>query len=159
MSTRRRPTVEDAASARQVLLDGLEHDAGIGEILNRLAPLHPRNDTFPGEVLTRLAAEALAWAGVDRAHPVELAGFRERFLPDCEVTGRGRRKLQFAVLTAAARHGGVEVDLLDEVAYWQTDDFWRYAAYTAIAYIRMAADRAGVPEPEVCHRLAQTHDG
>ena len=119
---------------------------------------NPRNDTFPGEVLTRLAAEALARAGVDRAHPVELTGFQERFLPDCEVTGRDRRKLQFAVLTAAARHGGVEVDLLDEVAYWQTDDFWRYAAYTAIAYIRMAADRAGVPEPEVCHGLAQTHD-
>ena len=137
----------------------MEHDVGIVEILNRLAPLHPRNDTFPGEVLTRLAAEALAWAAVDRAHPVELTGFQERFLPDCEVTGRDRRKLQFAVLAAAAGHGGVEVDLLDEVAYWQTDDFWRYAAYTAIAYVRMAADRIGVPEPEVCRGLAQTHDG
>ncbi|MFI5898515.1 hypothetical protein ACIA5D_51485 [Actinoplanes sp. NPDC051513] len=159
MSARMRPTVQDAATARQVLLDGLEHDVGIVEILNRLAPLHPRNDTFPGEVLTHLAAEALAWAAVDRAHPIELAGFRERFLPDCEVTGRDRRKLQFAVLAAAAWHGGVEVDLLDEVAWWRTDDFWRYAAYAAVAYIRMAADRAGVPEPEVCRGLAPTHDG
>ena len=116
MSARKRPTVQDAATARQVLFDGLEHDVGIAEILNRLAPLHPRNDTFPGEVLTCLAADALAWAAVDRAHPVDLAGFRERFLPDCEVTGRDRRKLQFAVFAAAARHGGVEVDLLDEVA-------------------------------------------
>ena len=48
---------------------------------------------------------------------------------------------------------------MDEVAYWQTDDFWRYAAYAAIAYVRMAADRAGVPEPEVCRGLAHTHDG
>ena len=100
MSARKRPTVQDAATARQALLDGVEHDVAIAEILNRLAPLRPRNDTFPGEVLTRL----------------------------------------------------------DEVAYWQTDDFWRYAAYTAVAYIRMAADRAGVPKPEVCRGLAQTDD-
>jgi len=156
MSARKRPTVQDAATARQVLLDAVEQDVEIAEILNRLAPLHPRNDTFPGEVLTHLAADALAWAAVDPAHPVELTGFRERFLPDCAITGRDRRKLQFAVLAAAARHGGVEADLLDEVAYWQTDDFWRYAACTAIAYIRMAADRAAVPEPEVCRGLAQT---
>jgi hypothetical protein len=159
MSARKLPTARDAATARQVLLDGLEHDVGIVEILNQLAPLHPRNNTFPGEVLTRLAAEALAWAAVDRAHPVELAGIRERFLPDCNVTGRDRRKLQFAILAAAARHGGVQVDLLDEVAWWQTNDFWRYAVYAAVAYIRMAADRAGVPEPEVCRGLAQTHRG
>jgi hypothetical protein len=79
---------------------------------------------------------------------------RERFLPEGAVTGRDRRKLQFAVLAAAAQHGGVDVDLLDEVAWWQTDDFWRYAAYTAVAYIRIAADRAGVPESLVCRALA-----
>jgi hypothetical protein len=45
--------------------------------------------------------------------------------------------------------------LLDEVAWWQTDDFWRYAAYAAVAYIRMAADRAGLPAAEVCRHIAQ----
>jgi hypothetical protein len=59
------------------------------------------------------------------------------------------------MLAAAARHGGVEVDLLDEVAWWQTDDFGRYAAYAAVAFIRIVADRAGVPASEVCHGLAQ----
>ena len=58
---------------------------------------------------------------------------RERFLPECNVTGRDRRKLQFAVLTAAAQHGGLDVDLLDDVAWWQTDDFWRHASYAALA--------------------------
>jgi hypothetical protein len=57
-------------------------------------------------------------------------------------------------LAAAAQHGGVEVDLLDEVIRWQTDDFWRYAAYAAIAYIRTAADQASVPASEVCGSLA-----
>jgi hypothetical protein len=46
-----------------------------------------------------------------------------------------------------------EPDLLDEVASWQTDDFWQYAMYAAIAYIRAAASRAGVPVPKACEKL------
>jgi hypothetical protein len=60
-----------------------------------------------------------------------------------------------AVPAAAALHGGVEVDLPDEVVWWQTDDFWRYAACAAIAYVRIAADRAGVAVSVVCRSLAQ----
>jgi hypothetical protein len=33
------------------------------------------------------------------------------------------------VLAAAAVHGGTEPDLLDEVSWWQTDDFWQYALF------------------------------
>jgi hypothetical protein len=46
----KRPTDEDAATARHALLDGLARDTDIFEVLSELAPLHPRNDTFPGEV-------------------------------------------------------------------------------------------------------------
>ena len=56
----------------------------------------------------------------------------------------GRSKPAAAV-SAAAVHGGTEPDLLDEVASWQADDFWQYAVYAAVAYIRAAASRAGVP--------------
>ncbi|HEY6795273.1 MAG TPA: hypothetical protein VI248_11400, partial [Kineosporiaceae bacterium] len=101
------------------------------------------------------AADALGWARIDRARPVDLEGMRERFLPEVDLRGRDRRKLQFAVLAAAAQHGGAEVDLLEEVAWWQTDDFWRHAAYAAVAYIRAVADRAGVPAAEVCRGLGQ----
>jgi hypothetical protein len=79
----------------------------------------------------------------------------QRFLPECSFTGRDRRKLQFAVVAAAAQHGGVDVDLLDEVGWWQSDDFWRYGAYAAVAYIRIAVDRAGLHAPEVCRGIAQ----
>ena len=48
------------------------------------------------------------------------------------------------MLAAAAVHGGTEPDLLDEVAWWQTDDFWQYAMFEAVACIRAAASRAGV---------------
>jgi len=148
-------TAQEAATARRILLLGVGSDVDVVEILGQLAPLHPRNDTFPGEILLCLAADALDWAGVDRARPVELAGARERFLPEVDLRGQDRRKLQFAVLAAAAQHGGAEVDLLDEVAWWQADDFWRYAAYAAVIYIRAVAHRAGVPASEVCSGLTQ----
>ena len=65
------------------------------------------------------------------------------------------KKLQYAVLAAAAFHGGTEPDLLDEVAWWQTDDFWQYALFATVACIRAAASRAGVPVRQACQDLAQ----
>jgi len=87
-----------------------------------------------------------------------LEGLRERFLPESTSRGRQNKKLQYAVLAAAAVHGGTEPDLLDEVAWWQTDDFWQYALFAAVAYIRAAASRAGVPVRQACQDLAQRRD-
>ena len=153
MPGKKRPTDEDAATARRALLDGLARDADIFEVLSGLASLHPRNDTFPGEVFLHLAGDALEWCGASRAEPLPLEGLRERYLPECAFRGRQNAKLQYAVLAAAAVHGGTEPDLLDEVASWQTDDFWQYAMYAAVAYIRAAAGRAGVPVRQACQDL------
>jgi hypothetical protein len=114
-------------TARRVLLDGLARNADVDELAGVLAPLHPRNDTFPGEVLLQLAADALEWCGASRARPLPLEELRDRFLPEATFRGREGAKLQYAVLAVAAIHGGTEPDLLDEVAWWQTDDFWQYA--------------------------------
>ncbi|MFZ0080358.1 MAG: hypothetical protein WAL13_14720 [Trebonia sp.] len=89
-----------------------------------------------------LAADALDWCGASRAEPLPLEGLRERFLPEATFRGRQNAKFQYAVLAAAGVHGGTEPDLLDEVTSWQTDDFWQYAMYAAVAYIRAAASRA-----------------
>lgn len=140
-------------TARRMLLDGLARDIDIFEMLGALAALHPRNGTFPGEVFLRLAADALEWCGASPADPLPLEGLRERFLPEGAFRGRQNARLQYAVLAAAAVHGGTEPDLLDEVAYWQADDFWQYAMYAAVAYIRAAASRAGVPVRQACQEL------
>jgi hypothetical protein len=149
------PTPQDAATARRILLGGLVRDSEVAELMGELAPLHPRNNTFPGEVFLHVAADALDWCGASRADPLALEGMRERFLPECDFRGRQNKKLQFAILAAAALRGGAEPDLLDEVAWWQTDDFWQYALYAAVAYARAAAERAGVPVRQVCQELAQ----
>ena len=142
-------------TARRILLDGLARDADVWELVSELALLHPRDDTFPGEVCLRLAADALDWCGARRADPLPLEGLRERFLPGRAFRGRASSKFQYAVLAAAALHGGTEPDLLDEVAWWQADDFWQYALFAAVAYIRAAASRAGVPVRQACQDLAQ----
>lgn len=153
MPSRKRPTPQDADAARQLLLDGLARGTELSELVGKLAPLHPRDNTFPGEVFLRVAADALDWYGASRTDPLALEGIREQFLPECAFRGQEKRKLQFAVLTAAALRGGTEPDLLDEVAWWQTDDFWQYALYAAVAYIRAAAGRGAMPVRQVCQEL------
>ena len=156
MPARNRPTPQDAATTRRILLDGLASGSEVPELAGELAPLHPRNSTFPGEVFLHVAADVLDWCGASRADPLALEGMRERFLPECAIRGRQNSKLQFAILAAAALRGGAEPDLLDEVAWWQTDDFWQYALYAAVAYVRAAAGRAGVPVRQVCQELADS---
>jgi hypothetical protein len=155
MPIRKRVTAEDTVTARRILLDGLARDADIFGLVTELAPLHPQNNTFPGEVFLHVAADALDWCRASRADPLPLEGLRERFLPECTLRGRENKKLQYAVLAAAAVHGGTEPDLLDEVAWWQADHFWQYALFAAAAYIRAAASRAGVPVRQACQELAQ----
>jgi hypothetical protein len=104
-------------------------------------------------VFLHVAADALEWCGASGADPLPLEGLRERLLPESAFRGRQNTKLRYAVLAAAALHGGTEPDLLDEVAWWQTDDFWQYALFAAVAYIRAAASRAGVPVSQACQDL------
>ena len=113
----------------------------------------PAQRHVPWRGVPHLAADALEWCGASRAEPLPLEGLRERFLPEASFRGRQNAKLQYAVLAAAGVHGGTEPDLLDEVASWQTDDFWQYAMYAAVAYIRAAASRAGVPVRQACQDL------
>jgi hypothetical protein len=118
-------------------------------------PKHPcsRRSRASARSLLHVAADALDWYGASRADPLLLEGLRERFLPECTFRGLQNEKLQYAVLAAAALHGGTEPDLLDEVAWWQAGDFWQYALFAAVAYVRAAAGRVGVPVRQACQDL------
>jgi len=74
MPANNRPTPQDEGTARQVLLNGLARDDGLDEIIAELAPLHPRYDTFPGEVFLRIAADALDWCGASETEPIPPGG-------------------------------------------------------------------------------------
>lgn len=120
-----------------------------------MALLHPRTDTFLGEVLLDLAADAIDEAGATREHPIEFEGIRERFLPEAAAhTKAPHPKSKFALRAAAMLRGGVGPGLLDEVSWWQSDDLWFWALEALVAYTRAAADHAGIDVADVCERIA-----
>ena len=154
---RRRPTEEDRIEALRRLLAGLVEGADVFELAASISDLHPKNDTFPGEVFMGLAADALEIADATPDHPIPYEGLRETYLPECEFRGRNNRKIQYAVLTSASVRGGLEPDLLDEVIWWQADDYWHFALYAAVALIRAGAERLGVPVAQLAGQLAKQH--
>jgi hypothetical protein len=158
MAKTKRPTEDDAIAAKAIALGGLARGEDVQDLATQLYPLHPKNNTFPGEVLLELAADALDLAGASRERPLAYEGVRDRFLPECEFRGRDNRKLQYALLSVGALRGGIELDLLDEVVWWQTDDFWYYALCAFVAWARAAAERAALPVNDVCERVAANHN-
>lgn len=158
VSPRHVPTDEEASEAVEALLGALEAGGDIFAALDAVRPLHPKDNTFPGEVFVRLAADALEEGGISRDRPIHEEGLVERYLPECKFRGRENHKIRYAVLVVAAVHGGAEPDLLDEVAYWATDDFWSFAALAAVAWARAVADQRGMALPELCVRLRARAD-
>jgi hypothetical protein len=155
VAAKRRPTAEDRLKAIGIALAGVARGVEFGPPLLELEPLHPRNNTFPGEVLLELAADALDEAGATRDRPLDYEGIRERYLPECEFRGRSdHRKSHYALGAAAMLRAGVQPDLLGEVTWWNSDDLWVFAFYALVIYARAAADRCGEPVAEVCQRIA-----
>ena len=154
---RKPPTEEDRREAMRRLLTGMAAGDDAIDLAASVTDLHPKNDTFPGEVFMELAADALEVANVGRDEPIPYEGLRETHLSECEFRGRENRKIQYAILTSASVRGGLEPDLLDEVTWWRTDDYWRYALYTAVALIRASATHAGVPVARLLEQLAERH--
>lgn len=105
-----------------------------------------------------LAADAIEVAGATRSDPIPYEGLRETYLPECEFRGRDNRRIQYAILTSASVRGGLEPDLLDEVASWHADDYWRYALFAAVALIRAGAERQGVTIAQMAEQLAARFD-
>lgn len=154
----KRPTEDDRREALRRFLSGLARGADVFELAASVADLHPKNNTFPGEVFMGLGADALEITGVTRGDPVQYEGLREAYLPECQFRGRENRKIQYALLTSASVRAGLEPDLLDEVNWWHADDYWRYALYAAVALIRAGADRQAIPVAQLVEQLAQHHN-
>jgi len=145
-------------TAIRVALSGIAGGADLGGVALQLEPLHPENDTFPGELLLELAADAIEESGATRARPIEFENIRERYLPEFSAhTNAQHHKSKYALRAAAMVRGGVDPGLLDEVTWWQTDDLWWWCLEALAAYVRAAADRTGDPVAAVCERIASRH--
>lgn len=144
--------------AKRLLLAGLAVGGQLGDMAAAARVLHPRDNTFPGEVFMELAADALEEASVARDHPLDYAAVRASIGEDLELRGRENEKIQYALLVTASAYGGVRPDLLAELEWWRTDDFWDYALAAAVGYFRAAAEHAGVTVAELATRVAARHN-
>ena len=107
------PTSEDRVEVVRIALGGLAAGDDLGEIGRRLEPLHPKNNTFPGELLLELAADAIEESGASRERPIEFEKIRERYLPECTAhTKAQHHKSEYAIRAAAMLRAGVDPGLL-----------------------------------------------
>jgi hypothetical protein len=148
-----KPTEEDRIEATRRLLAGLVAGVDANRLVVDMADLHVRHNTFPGEVFMELAADALRAAGVERAPGIVYCELLSKHLGEVEFRGKEHRRIQYAILTAFAVHGGLEPDLLDEVTYW-IEQYWQYALLAAIAIIRQCAEQSATPLHEFVSDLA-----
>ncbi len=155
MAAPHRPTDQDRHQAIEFSLSGLARGDELADVAARLEPLHPHHNTFPGEVLLDLAADAVGVSGATRESPLEYEGIRERYLPEAVAhTKAQHHKSKFALRAAAMLNGGVDPGLLDEVQWWRTDDLWYWSLEALATYVRAAADRTGQTVASVCRRIA-----
>jgi hypothetical protein len=151
-----RPTDDDRVEVRRRFLVGLLRGDDANQLVADIADLHVRHNTFPGEVLMELAADALAVAGVKRQPGVVYRELLSTYLSEVAFRGKEHRRIQYAVLTAYAVHGGLEPDLLDEVTYW-IEQYWTYALYAAVAIVRASAIGADIALDSMITELAVRH--
>jgi hypothetical protein len=145
-------------AVRQLVLSLTAAGAEIGELVSAMAPVHVRNDLFPGDELVALAGDALAESGASRENPIEGSGIRERLLPERPFSGSTEHaKSRYALHAAAMIHAGVQPDLLEDAGWYRADDFWLYALYGFVIYVRAAAEHAEISVAEVCSRVAARH--
>ena len=152
------PSEEDYGTAIHLSLLGLTADQDLDEVMDRLVSLHPKNNTFPAEVLLELAGDAIAESGASPTEPIQYEGIRDRYLPEFSFRGKSpQHKSHYALMAAAMIAAGVYPDLLDEAYGWGVEDMWEYAFYALLVYGRVAAERTGRSSEAVASAIAERH--
>ena len=155
MAPRKQPTPEDRSEAIRIALSGLASSQNSDALLEQLGALHVRHNTFPAEELLKLASDAIDESGATTVDPIDFGRIRERFLPETGISGKNQHyKSKYAISAAAMIHGGVYPDLLDDAAWWQTDDLWICSFFALLIFVRAAAERTGRSVEEVVRSIA-----
>jgi hypothetical protein len=142
----------------RVALSGIAGGVEFDDIAAELSFMHPPNNTYPGEVLLDLAADAIEESGATRDAPLNTDDIVRRLLPEDRAHNRVQRyKINFTIRAAAMIRGGVDPALLENAA-WSMDDLWFWSFEALVIYVRAAAERADVPVAEICGRIAKRHD-
>jgi hypothetical protein len=142
--------------AQTVLLGGLAAgNDDVFELMLMVRPCDVRGHFTPDVALLEVAATTLGLACPPGSERLEYEGLTDRYLADLMLDGRTlRRRTQYAIYAAACMRGGLHPDLLMEAGGWEPK-LWTYAVSAVVLFSRAAADRLGLPLPEVASRVAQ----
>jgi hypothetical protein len=155
MAPTKQPTTGDRSEAVKLSLLGLASGEAAEAIISKLEALHIPRNTFPAEELLELASDAIDVSGATPEDPVDLERIRDRFLSDFPFSGKTQHyKSKYAISAAAMIHGGVYPDLLDDAAWWEADDLWRYSFFALLLFVRVAAERTGESVEDVARSIA-----
>jgi hypothetical protein len=76
MAPRKRPTPADRSCTIQIVLTALASGRDLDPVLDELAALHVRHNTFPAEALLELSSDAIDESGFTQADPIEFERIR-----------------------------------------------------------------------------------
>jgi hypothetical protein len=95
-------TAGDRSRAIRIALQGVAAGVDFADLARQLEVLHPKNDSYPGEVFLELGADAFEEGGISRDQPVDYEGIRERYLPERQFRGPTEHHRSHYALGAAA---------------------------------------------------------
>jgi hypothetical protein len=151
---------QDSATATDIVLRGIASGESVDVIAGQLAGLQPpERFKSAGADLIDLAVKALALAEVSPVAPLEYSGIRERFLPEIKFSGNTHHQKSHTALRAAAMaHGGVIPSLEEDAGWWRAGDFWLFALYACVIYVRVAGERTGLGAEAIARQLVEDGD-
>jgi hypothetical protein len=153
-----RPGDEDVRRVKELVVAGLARGDNVFDVVLEVRPLYPAHITFPGEVFLAMTVDVLDIGGFTTEKPLDYEDLRERLLPEVQLRGRSDHDKNFyTLITPPALRGGLAPDLVGEIRWWQADDYWEFALYALVLYIRAAAERLDTPVTTVCRMLAKRH--
>jgi hypothetical protein len=151
-------TDEERRQVCRAALAGIAAES-LDDVTGELGPRQDRHFPFPADVFTELGADALRFAGVTRASPLDLNDFSDRYLAEYELRGNtARQKITAAVHLVVAEHAGVVPDYFGTAGWWQVQDLGSFALLALVGVVRVAAERTGRPVTDICAELAAAHD-
>lgn len=131
-------------AAHSAVLDGLRAGRSLAEIERDVARCRARRVYEPDLAMLELIIAALDDAEVSRDRPVDISGWRERFLPEINFRNKHTevQRLVYALQTAAAFRTGLRPDILDDTYGWGGAVLLPYATRAAVMTVRaVSADR------------------
>lgn len=145
------PFPPDQAGPAAMLLDGLETNADLDALHDRIGEFFASDREASPRELLELAASAFLACGASTADPLVFDDIDQRYLPERPVRGNAaHQKRRYALQAAILLASGVEPE---DTSWWRADNLWSHAFDAVVAFVRAASERRQTPVATICLAL------